>query len=95
MKAELLIEENKLIEAKNILDKIKPIVEKVDSDNWTQDYNATLALYDIKNDPSNTNIAIIKNALPILKDNEQYEKADLFYSVLKNHAIQNNNYKNA
>ena len=42
MKVEILIDENKLVEAKKILDDIKPVVEKVNSDNWTQDYNATL-----------------------------------------------------
>lgn len=95
MKVEILIDENKLVEAKKILDDIKPVVEKVNSDNWTQDYNATLAQYEIKNNPNHSNIETIKNAIPTLIDNEQYEKADLFYSVLKKHAIQKNDYKSA
>ncbi|MFM9987613.1 ATP-binding protein [Flavobacterium sp.] len=94
-KVENLLRENKLIEAKEILDELKPIVEKVDSDNWMQDYKATLVQYEIKNNPNHSNIEAIKKAIPILKDNEQYEKADLFYSVLKKHAIQNNDFKNA
>ena len=54
-----------------------------------------LAQYEIKNNPNHSNIETIKNAIPTLIDNEQYEKADLFYSVLKKHAIQKNDYKSA
>lgn len=94
-KAENLLRENKLIEAKRILDELKPIVEKVNSENWTQDYNATVAKYEIKANPKNANINAIQTAIPSLTENKQFEKLTLFYSVLKTHAIDNDNYKKA
>ena len=94
-KVENLLRENKLTEAKKKLDDLKPIVEKVNSENWTQDYNATLTQYEIQNNPKTANINGIKTAIPTLNENKQFEKLSLFYSALKKHSIHNNDYKNA
>lgn len=94
-KAENLIQENKLTEAKKILDDVKPIVEEIDSDDLTQEYKVTLAQYEIKNNPDYSNFDDIKKALPTLINNQQYEKVTMFYGVLQNNAIQNNDFKNA
>lgn len=94
-KAENLIQENKLTEAKKILDDLKPIVEEIDSDDLTQEYKVTLAQYEIKNNPDYSNFEDIKKALPTLINNQQYEKVTMFYGVLQNNAIQNNDFKNA
>ncbi len=94
-KAENLIQENKLSEAKKILDDLKPIVDEIDSDDLTQEYKVTLAQYEIKNNPNYSNFDDIKKALPTLINNQQYEKVTMFYGLLQNNAIQNHDFKNA
>lgn len=94
-KVENLVQENKLTEAKEILDNLKPIVENIDSADLTQEYKVTYALYEIKKNPNYSNFDDIKNALPTLITNQQYEKVMMFYNLLKNNAIENNDFKNA
>lgn len=94
-KAENLIYENKLSEARKILEDLKPVVEDIDSDDLTQEYKLTTALYEIKKNPNYSNFADIKKALPTLISNQQYEKVNMFYGLLQNNAIQNNDYKSA
>jgi two-component system NarL family sensor kinase len=94
-KAENLIHENKLSEAKKLLDNLKPVVEEIDSDDLTQEYKVTFALYEIKKNPNYSNFADIKKALPTLISNQQYEKVNMFYGLLQNSAIQNKDYKSA
>ncbi|CAD0009595.1 tetratricopeptide repeat-containing sensor histidine kinase [Flavobacterium chungangense] len=94
-KAENLIHENKLLEAKKILNDLKPVVEEIDSDDLTQEYKVTTALYEIKKNPNYSYFADIKKTLPTLISNQQYEKVNMFYGVLQNNAIQNKDYKSA
>lgn len=94
-KAENLIHENKLLEAKKILNDLKPVVAEIDSDDLTQEYKITSALYEIKKNPNYSNFADIKKTLPTLISNQQYEKVNMFYGVLQNNAIQNKDYKSA
>lgn len=94
-KVENLLQENKLSEAKKILDDLKPIVAEIDSEDLTQEYKVTLAQYEIKNNPNYSDFEDIKKALPTLINNQQYEKVTMFYGVLQNNAIQNNDFKNA
>jgi two-component system, NarL family, sensor kinase len=94
-KAENLIHENRLSEAKKILDNLKPVVEEINSDDLTQEYKITSALYEIKKNPNYSNLVDIKKALPTLISNQQYEKVNMFYGLLQNQAIQNKDYKNA
>lgn len=94
-KVENLLKENKLAEAKIILDNLKPIIEKVGSDDLTQDYNVTTALYEIKKNPEYSDLENVKKALPTLINNQQYEKVNMFYGVLQNNAEQNNDFKSA
>ena len=94
-KAENLVQQNKLTEAKKILDELIPIVKDIDSDDLTQEYKITLAQYEIKKNPNYSNFEDIKKALPTLISNQQYEKVNMFYGVLKKNAIQNNDFKNA
>lgn len=94
-KAENLIYANKLPEAKNMLDNLKPVVEEINSDDLTQEYKVTTALYEIKKNPGYSNFTDIKKALPTLISNQQYEKVNMFYGLLQNNAIQNKDYKSA
>jgi two-component system, NarL family, sensor kinase len=94
-KIENLVQENRLTEAKKILDDLKPVIEKVDSDDLTQEYKVASALYEIKKNPNYSNFEDIKKALPTLITNQQYEKVNMLYGILKKNAIQNNDFKNA
>jgi signal transduction histidine kinase len=94
-KAENLIYANKLPEAKNMIDNLKPVVEEINSDDLTQEYKLTAALYEIKKNPGYSNFTDIKKALPTLISNQQYEKVNMFYGLLQNNAIQNKDYKSA
>lgn len=85
---EALIEENKLNDAKIVLDRIKPVAEKNTSQNWQKDYQATLALYQITRDVKTCNTEYIENSLPNLLEHKNYERANLFYNVLLEKAIQ-------
>lgn len=90
-----LLEENKFDEAKKMLDDLKPLVKKVNSVNWTEDYIATVAEYEAMSNPKTADISSIECSIPTLKQNKQYEKLSLFYTVLKKYSIKNNDYKNA
>lgn len=90
-----LLEENKFDEAKKMLDDLKPLVKKVNSVNWTEDYIATVAEYEAMSNPKTADISSIESSIPTLKQNKQNEKLSLFYTVLKKYSIKNNDYKNA
>jgi signal transduction histidine kinase len=90
-----LLDENKIKEAKIVLDRIKPVAAKNTSQNWQNDYQAALALFEIKNDVKNCNTSYIEKALPNLLENKNYERANLFYNVLLEKAIQNKEYEKA
>ncbi len=94
-KIENLVLQNKLSDAKELLDKTKPIVDKINSDDLTQEYKVAYSLYKIKSDPNYSDFEDIKKALPTLKENQQYEKVNMFYNVLQSKALQNKDYKNA
>lgn len=94
-KAENLIQENKLVEAKKIIDDLKPIVTEINSEDLSKEYKVTCDLYEIKKNPNYAKFDDIKNALPTLITNQQYEKVNMFYGVLQRNAIHNNDYKSA
>lgn len=90
-----LLEENKFDEAKKMLDDLKPLVKKVNSDNWTEDYIATVAEYEAMSNPKTADISSIESSIPSLIQNKQYEKLRLFYTVLKKYSIKNKDYTSA
>ena len=94
-KVSYLLKEYKFDEAKKLLEELKPLVKKVNSTNWTQDYDATVAEYEALSNVKSENIASIEAQIPTLKANKQYEKLSLFYSVLKKQAVKKNDFKNA
>lgn len=90
-----LLNENKIKEAKLVLDKIQPVASRNTSQNWQNDYQAALALFQIKNDVKNCNTSYIEKALPNILANENYERANLFYNVLRKKALQNKEFEKA
>lgn len=94
-KIENLVRANKLVEAKKVIDQLKPIVEEINSDDLTLEYKVAIAQYEIKKNPNYSNFEDIKKALPTLITNQQYEKVNMFYGVLQTSFLQNNDFKNA
>lgn len=94
-KIENLVEDHKFQEAKKMLDDIKPVIEEVHSDDLTQEYKITEALYALQTNPSKVDFDAIKKALPLLESNQQYEKVNMFYGVLQKNALQKNDFKEA
>ena len=92
---EALLNEDKMEEAKIVLDRIKPVAARNTSQNWQNDYQAALALFEINNDVKNCNTSYIEKALPNILANENYERANLFYNVLLQKAIQNKQFEKA
>ena len=92
---ENLVNQNKLTEAKKIIDELKPIVEEINSEDLTLEYQVSIAQYEIKNNPNYSNFTDIKKALPTLISYQQYEKVNMFYGVLQLSALQNNDFKSA
>ena len=94
-KVENLVNDNKLAEAKKILEVLKPLVNEVNSEDMTHEYKVYNALFEIKNNPNYIELDDIKTILPTLITNQQYEKVNMFLGVLKQNAILNNDYKTA
>lgn len=92
---EALLNENKIKDAQIVLDRIKPVAARNTSQNWQNDYQAALALFQIKKDIKNCNTSYIEKALPNILANENYERANLFYNVLQAKAIQNKQFEKA
>ena len=94
-KIENLLQENKLSEAKIMIDNLKPVVDEVNSDDLSNEFKVAQSLYQIKTDSNYNDFKDIKEALPTLINNQQYEKVNMFYGVLQNNAIKNRDFENA
>jgi signal transduction histidine kinase len=90
-----LVHENKLNEAKKMLEDLKPLIVKLNSTACNQAYDIAFALYEVKKNGEAIDTKIILNAIPALLENKQYEVISDFYLILKNKAINDLDYKNA
>jgi signal transduction histidine kinase len=88
-----LITENKLKEAKKIIDQIVPTVKKMNSQNTNILFNSIWLDYKIKNNEKIDTDLLVKKVIPYLIDNENYQKLLVYYTVLKENAINNQDYK--
>jgi two-component system NarL family sensor kinase len=88
-----LLEENKINEAKNILDNLKPEVLVLNSVVSTREYDMALASYEIKKNKGLLNPKIILDAIPTLKENKTFEKVRDLYSVLYDDALAKKDFK--
>ena len=94
-KIENLLVAKKVVEAKKLLDDLKPTVTAVNSEGLSLEYQAITALYEINNNPNFSNFEDIEKTLPTLIANQQYERVNLFYEVLQKSALKKNDYKSA
>lgn len=90
-----LLHENKIEETKKVLDLLKPEVIALNSITSTQEYDVALAEYEVKKNKRILNIDIIKNAIPTLIENENYQIVLSYYDLLKEDALTKKDYKSA
>lgn len=90
-----LVHENKLSEAKKMLEDLKPLIVKLNSTACNQAYDIAFAIYEVKKNGETIDTKIILNAIPALLENKQYEDICDFYLILKNKSINDKDYKNA
>ncbi|MDZ7896852.1 MAG: sensor histidine kinase [Arcicella sp.] len=89
-----LVAQNKLAEAKIILDKLKPTLSKVNEVGKDYYFNA-VSEYEIKLGKGSENIDYYRKRTPELKKNEDYLKFQLFSIILYRDALQKKDYKSA
>lgn len=94
-KIENLVQQNKLIEAKKLIEILEVIIKEVNSDELTIEFNATKALYEMEKNPNYSDLDDVKKALPTLINYQQYEKVNIFYELLQKNALQKSDYKSA
>lgn len=90
-----LLNENKFKEARKILDDLRPEVIALNSNATTQEYNIGLAEYEVKKNKGIKDVEIIKNAIPSLIENQNYQIVLSYYDLLKQDAVMKNDYKSA
>lgn len=93
-KIDNLLNENKITEAKKMLDDLKPIVIASNSVVAKQEYDLCLSTYKIKNNNGFIDTTKIIQAIPLLLENQNYSRALGFYSVLYKNALAKKDYKN-
>jgi signal transduction histidine kinase/tetratricopeptide (TPR) repeat protein len=94
-KINFLLDENKLQEAKILIDEIEPIVKEINSNFFNEELYVLITEYKIKNnekiDPEN----FINVLIPIAIENEDYQQLLIYYTTLKKYALEEKDYKNA
>ncbi len=90
-----LLSENKLTDAKKIIDEIEPIVKEINSSNIDMDFYAVVADYKIRNNEVIDFEKLLKNVIPYLIENENYQRLQVCYTLLLQNAIKKNDYKTA
>ena len=92
---ENLIAEKKLAQAKQMIDELRPIVKKLNSTDWTDDFDGILIKYELALHPKNADLSKIINLIEPLYQKKQFRYLVWYYTVLKKYCIQNHDYKNA
>jgi len=90
-----LIKENKLKEAKKIIDYLAPIAKKTNRIVTDVEFDEVVLDYKIKNNEKIDTKKLLTNIIPYLIENEDYHRLETYYHILKDNAIKNKDYKGA
>jgi hypothetical protein len=90
-----LIKENKLKEAKKIIDYLAPIVKKTNRIVTDVEFDEVVLDYKIKNNEKIDTKKLLTNIIPYLIENEDYHRLETYYHLLKDNAIKIKDYKSA
>lgn len=92
---EKLFDENKLEEAKKLLDELEPEVKALNSDYTTNEFKVSKALYEIKKNKGIQDTKLIVATIPSLKENENFQDVRELYHLLYEDAVKKKDFKNA
>lgn len=92
---EMLLHENKISEARNMLDTMKPLVEELDSPVADIEYLISQAQYEIRSGKGINNIPLLEKALAAVEEQDDYQNQIAFAEVLKANALLTKNYQKA
>ena len=90
-----LVDEKNFTLAKQKLDEIKLIAINNESTSLLEDYSGALAYYEIKSKKGISDIETYKKAIPILRENGNYQTLSSVLWLLKEDALTKNNFKDA
>lgn len=90
-----LLQQNKLIEAKKIIEEIEPLVKKLKSQIVNVEFDLVLSEYKIRNNENIDSETILKDLIPYLIKNENYADLKVYYFILKENAIKKSDYQSA
>jgi two-component sensor histidine kinase len=88
-----LCKENKLKEAKQIIDALEPIVRQTNSLDANVEFDEVVMEYKLKNNEKIDTEKLINEVIPYLIENEDYNRLDTYYNLLKVNAIKIKDYK--
>jgi two-component system, NarL family, sensor kinase len=91
----MLVENNKLSEAKAILDKIKLILSTTDDEVGKDYFYNALTEYEVKIGKGSDNVGFYKKRIPELKKYEDYLRLQLYYMILHDDAVVKKDFKAA
>jgi signal transduction histidine kinase len=90
-----LLREGRIPEARNLLNRMKFLVNKLNSPTSDIEYLITLAEFEIGSGEGIKDIPLIEKALKIVEEQEDYQNQVAFAEVLKNNAVLNKDYQQA
>ena len=73
-----LLRQNKLVEAKKIIDVIEPIVKGIDGKKSNIEFDVIIADYKIRNKEKIDSEKLLKEVIPYLIENENYQRLQIF-----------------
>lgn len=90
-----LLHEDRIAEAKELLNEMKGTVETLNSPTVQDDYHIALAQYELKVNSGILNTQLIEQALHAVEASEHYQNQLAFCQVLKENAVMAGDYKKA
>lgn len=90
-----LLRENRIREAKEILDRMKLLVDEINAPVADVEYLISLAEYEIGSGEGIKDIPLIERALQVAEEQEDHQNQVAFAEVLKDNAVLTKNYRRA
>lgn len=90
-----LLRQEKLKEAKKIIDEIEPVVREVNSTQTNMEFDVIVADYKLKNNEPIDTEKIRNTVIPYLVENQNYQRLKIYYLILKDNAVKRGDYKTA
>ncbi|MBU3681991.1 MAG: hypothetical protein FGM16_08635 [Flavobacterium sp.] len=90
-----LCKENKLSEAKKVINELAPIVKQTNSLDAAVEFDEVVMEYQLKNNEEIDTHRLITKVIPYLIENEDYNRLETYYTLLKENASKRKDYKTA